>query len=100
MSEQTAIYVLNQIYEHLENTGHMDNERKNALELAMKSLNGSTDFQMMRFVQEMFKQSQEINADEISYTWEMKDGRKIGLTFSIIPTDDELKWGVKIWVTI
>lgn len=91
MSEQTAIYVLNQIYEHLENTGHMDNERKNALELAMKSLNGSTDFQMMRFVQEMFKQSQEINADEISYTWEMKDGRKIRLTFSIIPTDDELR---------
>lgn len=91
MSEQTAIYVLNQIYAHLENTGHIDNERKNALELAMKSLNGSTDFHMKRFVQEMFKQSQEINADEISYTWEMKDGRKIGLTFSIIPTDDELK---------
>ena len=89
MSEQTAIYVLNQIYEHLEKTGHMDNERKNALELAMKSLNGSTNFQMMRFVQEMFKKSQEINADEICYTWEMKDGREIGLTFSIIPTDNE-----------
>lgn len=67
----------------------MDNERKNALELAMKSLSGSTDFQMIRFVREMFKQSQEINADEISYTWEMNDDRKIELTFSIIPTDSE-----------
>lgn len=91
MSEQTAIYILNQIYEHLESTGHMDNERKNALELAMKSLNGSTDFQMIRFMREMFKKSQEINADEISYTWELNDGRKIGLTFSVIPTDDELE---------
>lgn len=89
MSEQTAIYVLNQIYDHLDRTGHMDNERRNALEIAMKSLNGSSDFQLKRFVQDMFKQSQEINADEISYTWEMKDGRKIGLTFSVIPSDNE-----------
>ena len=52
MSEKTAIYVLNQIYDYLERTGHIDNERRTALELAMKSLNGTTEFQLKNFCRE------------------------------------------------
>lgn len=91
MDEQKAICVLNQICEHLERTGRMDNERKNALEIAMKSLSYTTEFCLKNFVESMMKISEETNANEITYSWELKDCRKVGLCFTVFSGEKDCK---------
>lgn len=40
-------------------------------------------------MKKMMKLAEETNADEITYGWELRDGRRISLCFRIYSGDDE-----------
>lgn len=76
MSEKTAGEVIQQICRFLESTGHLDNERKTALDMAYKSLNQkSTDL-----IQACIDQLEQSEADNINVSTQTKIGYKITVT--------------------
>lgn len=44
---------------------------------------------IQKFLEHMMKISEDTKADEITYRWEMENGRKIGLCFTVFPDDKE-----------